>query len=313
LLVRLVPGDPVLLMLGERGASPAVYQEMRRNLGLDRPLVEQYGRFLLHAVQGDLGRSLITNKPITEEFWGRFPATVELGVTGMLFAILIGIPLGIIAALWRGKLWDYLLMGGALVGYSMPIFWWGLILIIVFSVGLGWTPVSGRVSDLLDIAPWSGFLLVDTLVRGDLQGFSSAVSHLILPAVALGTVPLAAIARMTRSSLLEVLREDYIRTAHAKGLPLRKVVIGHALSNAMIPIVTVIGLMFGSILTGAILTETIFSWPGVGKWIVASVQARDYPALQGGILILSVAVMTVNICVDTTYQWLNPALRDAGD
>lgn len=312
LLVRLIPGDPVLAMLGERGGNPEVYAEMKANLGLDKPLIQQYFIFLGNAIRGDLGSSIISHKPVIEEFSARFPATIELGVMGMLFAIIIGIPFGILAAVKRGTFVDYFLMGGSLVGYSMPIFWWGLILILIFSVGLDLTPVSGRISNSFDLAPISGFLLLDSLMMGDFAAFGSALSHLILPSIALGTVPLGAVARMTRSSLLEVLREDYIRTAKAKGLQNQRVIVVHALRNALIPIVTIIGLMFGSILTGAILTETIFSWPGVGKWIVASVQSRDYPSLQGGILLLAIVVMAVNIFVDMTYQLINPTLRDQG-
>ncbi len=310
-LIRLVPGDPVLLLLGERGGSPKVYQEMRANLGLDKPIVYQYGNFVLNAIQGDLGSSIVSKRPVTEEFFGRFPATLELGLLGMLLAILLGIPLGIIAAVKRNTVWDYSLMGTALVGYSMPIFWWGLILIMFFSVGLGWTPVSGRVDVMYDIDHITGFLLIDSWFSEDgVEAFASALHHLILPAFVLATIPLAAIARMTRSSLLEVLKEDYIRTAKAKGLSQKSIIVGHALRNALIPIITVIGLMLGAVLTGAILTETIFSWPGIGRWLVDSVEARDYPVIQGGILLIAMAVMLVNLLVDLLYTLVNPMLRE---
>lgn len=311
-LIRLLPGDPVLLMLGERGASPEVVAELRSELGLDRPLFTQYFKFVSQALKGDLGRSIVSKRSVTEEFMGRFPATVELGFFALCFAVFVGVPLGIFAAIKRSTLWDRFLMGLSLFGYSMPIFWWGLLLILVFSVGLGWTPVSGRINPVFDVDPWSGFLLIDVWVRGaGWNGFVSALNYLILPAFVLGTVPMAAIARMTRSSLLEVLKEDYVRTAKAKGLKSSTVIVHHALKNALIPIVTVVGLMFGTILTGAVLTETIFSWPGIGKWLVASVIARDYPVIQGGILLISFFVILINVLVDVIYMFLNPRLRSS--
>lgn len=309
-LIRLLPGDPVLLMLGERGGSPELVQELRSQLGLDQSLPIQYFKFLRGALHGEFGESVVSNRPVFEEFIDRFPATVELGFFALAFAVLVGIPLGIFAAVRRGQIWDRFLMGLSLFGYSMPIFWWGLLLILLFSVHLGLTPVSGRISPLYDVEPWSGFLLIDVWVRGlGWEGFSNALKYLVLPSLVLGTVPMAAIARMTRSSLLEVLKEDYVRTAKAKGLKSSQVIIQHALKNALIPIVTVVGLMFGTILTGAVLTETIFSWPGIGKWLVASVVARDYPVIQGGILLISFFVIAVNIVVDLLYVYLNPKLR----
>lgn len=313
-MVRLVPGDPVMLLLGERGADPEVYLRMQQNLGLDRPVFEQYFSFVANAFTGDLGKSIITNQAVTTEFFERFPATLELGIAALLFAAIVGIPLGIIAAAKRNSIWDYFLMGGSLLGYSMPIFWWGLILILFFSINLGITPVSGRMSVLYDIEAWSGFMLIDTLrpevLRWDGLGpFRSALSHLFLPALAMGTIPLAVMARMTRSAMLEVLKEDYIRTAQAKGLGQLRVIGVHALRNALIPIVTVAGLLFGSIITGAILTETIFSWPGIGRWLVASINARDYPVIQGGILFIATMIVLINAAVDIIYTYINPRLR----
>ncbi len=311
LLIRLIPGDPVLLMLGERGGSPEAVAEMRHNLGLDRSLPSQYLQFITRAAHGDLGESIISKRSVWTEFTDRFPATVELSAIAMFWAILVGIPLGVVSALNRGKWPDHVLMSASLIGYSMPIFWWGLILIMVFSVHFGITPVSGRMSSAFDVEPWSGFLLIDTWRRGlGWEGAWVAIRHMILPALVLGTIPVAAIARMTRSSLLEVLREDYVRTAKAKGLSFYKIVFVHALKNALLPVVTVIGLMLGTLLTGAVLTETLFSWPGVGRWLVASVLARDYPVLQGGVLLLSMMIVMVNVGVDVLYTWLNPRLRD---
>ncbi len=310
-LIRWVPGDPVMLMLGERGGSPELYQQMQAQLGLDRSLGEQYLKFLGHILQGDFGTSVVSRRPVLEEFLARFPATVELSLLALFWAVVLGVPLGVLAAIKRSSFWDYSLMSGALVGYSMPIFWWGMILILFFSVGLGWTPVSGRISVWHEVEVVTGFMLIDTwLSGGGVEVFADALRHMILPAIALGTLPLAAIARMTRSSVLEVLREDYIRTAKAKGLKHRQVVMNHALRNALIPVVTVIGLMGGTLLTGAILTETIFSWPGIGRWLVNSVAARDYPVIQGGILLISFVIITVNLLVDLVYLWVNPLLRD---
>lgn len=314
-LIRMVPGDPVLLIVGERGADPVVMAEMRANLGLDRPLFEQYLKFVGNALRGDLGESIISHRPVIQEFWDRFPATIELSFFGMLFALVLGIPAGILAAVKRNSVWDYSLMGASLIGYSMPIFWWGMILILSFSIGAGLTPVSGRIGAMHEMDPVTGFLFIDTWLKdgGGWLAFKDALAHVILPAIALGTVPLAAIARMTRSSLLEVLREDYIRTAKAKGMTAYRVIVVHAFRNALIPVVTMVGLMVGSLLTGAILTETIFSWPGIGKWIVASVTARDYPVIQGGILLIATMIVAVNISVDVTYMWINPRLRGRGE
>lgn len=310
LMIRLIPGDPVLLMLGERGGSPEAVASLRQNLGLDQPLYKQYFSFLGHALTGNLGDSVVSNRPVWEEFSSRFPATLELSLVALFWSVIVGIPLGVAAALRRRRFLDYFLMSISLVGYSMPIFWWGLMLIMFFSVQMGWTPVSGRIAAEYDVEPWSGLMLIDTWVRGvGWPGFVSAFKHILLPAIVLGTIPFAAIARMTRSSLLEVLREDFVRTARAKGLGFFKVTFRHALQNALLPVITTVGLMLGTMLTGAVLTETLFSWPGIGRWMVASVLARDYPVLQGGVLLISLLIVGVNIFVDVLYTWLNPRLR----
>lgn len=310
-LIRMVPGDPVLLLLGERGSTPEQYKEMQQKLGLDRPYYQQYLSFVGNAVIGDLGTSTQSKQPVLKEFFDRFPATFELGVVALIFATLFGVPAGIIAAVKRNSFWDYSIMGTSLVGYSMPIFWWGLILILIFSVNLGITPVSGRISVLYEIPSITGLMLIDTLFSDEgIPAFIDALSHLALPALAMGTIPLAVIARMTRSSMLEVLGEDYMRTAKAKGLDRKRIILVHGLRNALIPVVTVIALMFGSIITGAILTETIFSWPGIGKWMVASVSQRDYPVIQGGILIIASFIVVLNTLVDVLYAVINPKMRD---
>lgn len=296
-------------MMGERGVDPAMHAEAMKRLGLDQPLPLQYIHYIGRAVHGDLGTSIITNTSVAGEFFARFPATVELSLCALVFALAVGLPAGVIAALRRGSAIDHGVMGTALTGYSMPIFWWGLILIMVFSSYLGWTPVSGRIAVEYDFPHPTGFMLIDALLAPDEGAFKSAVSHLILPAIVLGTIPLAVIARMTRSSMLEVLREDYIRTARAKGLSPARVVVVHALRNALIPVVTVIGLQIGTLLAGAVLTETLFSWPGVGKWLIDAIGRRDYPVVQGGILLIATLVIVVNLVVDLLYGVLNPRIR----
>ena len=307
--IRLLPGDPVMLMSGERVMDPERYQEIMRQLGYDRPMVVQYLDYLWGILTGDFGRSIVTRRPVLQEFFTLFPATLELSVCAITLAVLIGIPAGIFAAVKRGSFFDQSIMGVALVGYSMPIFWWGLLLIILFSGILGWTPVSGRISLLYFFPPVTGFMLIDSLLSGQEGAFKSALSHLILPTIVLATIPLAVIARQTRSAMLEVLGEDYVRTARAKGLPPQRVVGLHALRNALIPVITTIGLQVGVLLAGAILTETIFSWPGIGKWMVDSVFRRDYPVIQGGLLIIAGIIMLVNLTVDLLYGLINPRIR----
>ena len=308
-LIRLIPGDPIETMAGERGIHPARLAQLRKDYGFDQPVLVQYGLYLSRLAHGDLGRSIVTHEPVIAEFQTLFPATVELSVCAILFALCLGLPAGIIAAVRRNSIFDHGVMGISLTGYSMPIFWWGLLLILLFSVQLGWTPVSGRIAVQYYIEPVTGFLLIDTLLSDDAGAFRSALSHLVLPTIVLGTVPLAVIARMTRSAMLEVLGEDYIRTARAKGLPRFRVIAIHALRNALIPVVTVIGLQVGVLFTGAILTETIFSWPGIGKWLIEGINRRDYPVLQGGTLLIGAIVMSVNLLVDIAYGLINPRIR----
>ncbi len=274
-LIRLVPGDPIETMAGERGMDPARHEMLRKAYGFDQPVLVQYGIYVSRLLHGDLGKSIITSESVLSEFASLFPATIELAICAILFALVLGLPAGILAAVRRNSIFDHGVMGVSLTGYSMPIFWWGLLLILLFSVQLGWTPVSGRIAVQYYVEPVTGFLLIDSLLSDDKGAFRSALSHLILPTIVLGTVPLAVIARMTRSAMLEVLGEDYIRTARAKGLSPLRVIAVHALRNALIPVVTVIGLQVGVLFTGAILTETIFSWPGVGKWLIEAINRRD--------------------------------------
>jgi dipeptide transport system permease protein len=310
--IRLVPGDPVEVRVGERGISAERLAMFRHELGLDQPVWQQflaYARALLH---GDFGTSLVTNQKVLVEFAALFPATIELALAAMLLAVLLGIPAGTIAAARRGSIYDHTLMGLSVTGYSMPIFWWGLLLIMFVAERWGLTPVSGRI-DLIRFyfEPVTGFMVVDAWLSGQAGAVADALHHLVLPAIVLGTIPLAVIARMTRSAMLEVLGEDYVRTARAKGLPAWRVIGLHALRNALIPVVTIIGLQVGALMAGAVLTETIFSWPGVGKWLIESIARRDYPALQGGVMLISSVVIVVNVLVDLTYGLINPRIRHA--
>jgi dipeptide transport system permease protein len=308
-LIRLVPGDPVEVRVGERGISPERHAELLHEMGLDRPLYVQFFDYVGGVLQGDLGISVITHRPVMDEFLSLFPATVELAIFAMLFATLVGLPAGVLAAVRRGSIYDHAVMGTSLTGYSMPIFWWGLLLILFFSVNLEWTPVAKRLSDDYFVDEVTGFMLIDTLLSDEKGSFLNALHHLVLPTIVLGTVPLAVIARMTRSAMLEVLGEDYIRTARAKGLGVYRIVAVHALRNALVPVVTVIGLQVGTLMGGAILTESVFSWPGIGKWLVESIGRRDYPALQGGVLVIAALVMATNLAVDLLYGLLNPRIR----
>ncbi|AHY05138.1 dipeptide ABC transporter permease DppB [Serratia plymuthica] len=310
--VHMIPGDPVTIMAGERGISAERHAQLMAEMGLDKPLYQQYFHYVSNVLHGDLGTSLKSRISVWEEFVPRFKATLELGLCAMIFAVLVGIPVGVLAAVRRGSIFDHTAVGISLTGYSMPIFWWGMMLIMLVSVQLNLTPVSGRVSDTVfldDSLPLTGFMLIDTLIWGAPGDFTDAVMHMILPAIVLGTIPLAVIVRMTRSSMLEVLGEDYIRTARAKGVSRMRVIVVHALRNALLPVVTVIGLQVGTMLAGAILTETIFSWPGLGRWLMDALQRRDYPVVQGGVLLVACMIILVNLLVDVLYGVVNPRIR----
>lgn len=312
IFVHLIPGDPVMIMAGERGLSPERHAYLMAELGLDKPLWQQYLNYLNGIMHGDLGISLKSRIPVWDEFLPRFNATLELGICAMIFAVSVGIPVGVLAAVKRGSIFDHTAISVSLAGYSMPIFWWGIMLIMLVSVKLDLTPVSGRLADsvfLDDSYPLTGFMLIDTLFWGEEGDFLDALHHIILPAIVLGTIPLAVIVRMTRSAMLEVLGEDYIRTARAKGLSRARVILIHALRNAMLPVVTVIGLQVGTMLAGAILTETIFSWPGLGRWLIDALQRRDYPVVQGGVLLIATMIIFVNLLVDVLYGIVNPRIR----
>ena len=310
--IRLVPGDPVEVRVGEHGMSPERLAFFRHQLGLDQPVWKQFLDYVWKLLHGDFGVSLATQQGVLKEFLTLFPATLELSFFAMLFAVGIGVPAGALAAVKRGSFFDQTLMTISLFGYSMPIFWWGLLLIMFVSVTLGVLPVSGRV-DLVNYyydQP-TGFMTLDALMSDQPGAFLDALRHLVLPAIVLGTVPLGVIARMTRSSMLEVLNEDYVRTARAKGLSPSRVIGVHALRNALLPVVTVIGVSVSSLLAGAVLTETIFSWPGVGHWLIDSIGRRDYPALQGGVMLISSVVILLNLIVDVVYGVIDPRIRHA--
>jgi dipeptide transport system permease protein len=311
--IRLVPGDPVEVRVGERGISPERLAMFRHELGLDQPVWLQFWHYLVRLLHGDFGTSIATSQKVLTEFATLFPATLELGFFAMLFAVLIGLPAGAIAGVKRGTWYDQIIMGLSVTGYSMPIFWWGLLLIMFVGQRWGLTPVSGRI-DLInyDFPAVTGFMTIDGWLSGQEGAVKDALRHLILPSIVLGTIPLAIIARMTRSAMLEVLSEDYVRTARAKGLSPWRVHGLHALRNALIPVVTVIGLQVGALLAGAVLTETIFSWPGVGNWLIQSISRRDYPALQGGVMLVSTLVILVNLGVDMLYGVINPRIHHHG-
>lgn len=307
-LVHFIPGDPIEIRMGERGLSPEVHRQMMEQLGLNRPLFDQYISYVQGVLQGDLGNSFRNNEPVLKEFFTLFPATVELAFFALLWSLICGIALGVIAAVKKESWISHAVTTLSLTGYSMPIFWWGLILILYLSTPLG-LPASGRLPSEFWIEAETGFMLIDTWNSDEPGAFLAAIKSLVLPAIVLGTIPLAVITRMTRSSMLEVLGEDYIRTAKAKGLNTTRIVIVHALRNALIPVVTVVGLIVGQLLSGAVLTENIFSWPGIGKWIIDAINSRDYPVLQGSVLIIATIIILVNLTVDLLYGIVNPRIR----
>ncbi|MDP8080180.1 MULTISPECIES: ABC transporter permease subunit [Pasteurellaceae] len=307
-LVHLIPGDPIEIRMGERGLSPEVHAQMMHQLGLDLSLPQQYFNYLKGIFQGDLGNSFRNNEPVLKEFFTLFPATVELAFFALLWSLIGGIILGVIAAVKKDSWWSHLISSLSLTGYSMPIFWWGLILILYISIPLD-LPASGRLPAEYWIDTDTGFMLIDTWNSDEEGAFFAAIKSLILPSIVLGTIPLAVVTRMTRSSMLEVLSQDYIRTAKAKGLTQSRIIINHALRNALIPIITVVGLIVGQLLSGAVLTENIFSWPGIGKWVIDAINSRDYPVLQGSVLIIAMVIVFVNLMVDLLYGVVNPRIR----
>lgn len=307
-MVRAIPGDPAQIMLGQQATQEQV-QQIRENMGLDKPIFVQYGLFLKDALRGDLGDSIVTGRPVTTELLTRLPATLELTTFAMLIAILVGIPVGVISAVRQYSLLDKTTSVLALTGISMPIFWLAMILVVIFGVNLELLPFPGRLDPTTGITAITGLVLVDSLLTLNFAGFWDGLLHLIMPALALATIPMAVIMRMTRSSMLEVMNEDYVRTARAKGVVPWRVVFKHALRNAMLPTITVIGLQTGLLMGGAIITETIFSWPGIGLYTYNSISSRDYASIQGVVLYAALLFVLVNLLVDILYAILDPRVR----
>ena len=307
-LIHLAPGDPARTMLGER-ATQEQLNEIREKYGLNEPLYVQYGIWLNGVLHGDLGRSITSHEDVGKEIGDRLPNTMELAIGAMIFATIIGVFAGIISATKQYSITDYTCMGIALFGISMPVFWLGIMLMMIFGVFLGWLPIGGRIDLLIPFQRVTGFMIFDSIITGNLPALISVLRHLTLPAIALGTIPMAMIARVTRSSMLEVLRQDFIRTERAKGLSERMVIYKHAVRNAMVPVVTVIGLNVGLLLAGAILTETVFSWPGVGRLVVNAVYERDYPLVVGCILVFAIIFVIVNLITDILYTYIDPRIH----
>jgi peptide/nickel transport system permease protein len=308
LWIRLLPGGPAEALLGERGTE-AQEAAIERQYGLDKPIHVQYWRYVQTVAQGDFGDSIATRRPVVEELKQRFPATIELAAAAMLFSILLGVPLGFLAAKRYGGPLDHLSLLISLLGISIPIFFLAILLKYVFAVRLGWLPTVGRASVLITLEHPTNFYILDSILTGNWEALWDCIKHLILPAVALGTIPLAIIARITRAAVLDVQNEDYVRTARAKGLPPRKVDLRHVMRNALLPVTTIVGLQVGLLLSGAVLTETVFAWPGMGAWLVQAIEDRNYPVLQGGILFLALVFVLVNLVVDLSYAVINPRIR----
>ncbi len=308
LWIRALPGGPAQSLLGER-ATPEAVADIEETLGLDEPIWEQYLTYVKNAVQLDFGTNVVTRRPVADEIKERFPATVELAVAAMVFALAVGLPLGFIAAKRYGGPVDQLSLVGSLIGISIPVFFLAILLKYIFAVELGWLPTVGRQDVLINIEHPTNFYLIDAILAGDLEAFFDALEHLILPAIALGTIPLAIIARITRAAVLDVQNEDYVRTARAKGVAPRLVDMRHIFRNALLPVSTIIGLQVGLLLSGAVLTETVFAWPGMGTWLVNAIEERNFAVLQAGILFLAFVFVIVNLIVDISYAVINPRIR----
>ncbi|WP_374722565.1 ABC transporter permease [Peribacillus tepidiphilus] len=307
-IIRAIPGDPAQLILGQLATKEAI-ADLTKQLGLDQPWYTQYIKYLGGLLNGDLGDSIRTKAPISEEIWPYLAATIELSLCAMLIAIFIGVNAGIISAWYQNSWFDYVAMVLALIGVSMPIFWLGLMEQWVFAINLEWLPTSGRDEVRNPVEAITNLYMIDTLIQGRMDQFIDVVKHLVLPSAALATIPMAIIARITRSTMLEVIRSDFIRTARAKGLRMFWVVYKHSLKNAVIPVLTVIGLQTGLLLGGAILTETIFSWPGIGRYIYEAINYRDYPVIQSGVLVIAFIFVMINLVVDLLYAAIDPRIK----
>ncbi|HEB30390.1 MAG TPA: ABC transporter permease [Spirochaetes bacterium] len=307
-LIHIAPGDPARTIAGEHASSQTI-NAIREKYGLDKPLPAQYWIWFKRVLHGDLGRSIVSNEHVSKEILDRFPNTVELSFFAMLIAVVVGSLAGIISASRQYSVLDYSTMGVALFGVSMPVFWLGIMLMMIFGVFFRWLPIGGRINILIPFQRVTGFYLLDSIIKGNFPAFISTLRYLLLPSVTLSTIPMATIARVTRSSMLEVLRQDYIRTQRAKGLSERSVIYKHAVRNAMLPVITVIGLNFGLLLAGAILTETVFSWPGMGRYVVNAVRMRDYPVVQGCVMFFASLFVIVNLITDILYVFIDPRIK----
>jgi peptide/nickel transport system permease protein len=306
--IRALPGSPAESLLGER-ATPALVQTYRHRYGLDKPIYVQYWSYLKTTLSGDLGVSVASRRRVVDEIKARFPATVELTLAAMVFAIALGVPLGFFAAKRHGGVFDNVSLIGSLLGISIPIFFLAIILKYIFAIRLGWLPSVGRISVTIEAKHPTNFYILDAIIERDWSTLWDVIKHLVLPAIALGSIPLAIITRITRAAVLDVQNEDYVRTARAKGLPPYTVDRRHVLRNALLPVTTVIGLQTGLLLSGAVLTETVFAYPGMGSWLRDAIFNRDYPVLQGGILFLAIVFVLVNLVVDLSYAIINPRIR----
>lgn len=309
LMMAATPGDPVDIMLGDQQATPEQRQALRHDMGLDLPLPQRFGHFMQHAVRGDFGVSYFHRRPVAQVIAERLPATIELTLVALLVALLVAIPLGVLAAVRKNTIFDRVATVVSLMGISLPGFWFGLLLILFFGVTLQLLPVSGRSELAINIVPVTHFLLIDTLLAGNLTAFRAALAHLVMPALTLGLPMAAVLMRVTRTSMLEVLRQDYVTFAEAKGLHPRRVLYRHALKNALIPTVTVAALEVGSLLGGSMIVETVFGWPGLGRVVVESIFTRNYPLIQAAILLYAVTYVLLNFVADMLYTVLNPRVR----
>lgn len=308
MIIRAIPGNPAQVILGQQ-ASPEAVASLEAKLGLDQPWYTQYFDFLAGILTGDLGESLRTRSPVAEEIWPYLAATIELAVFAMIIAVIVGVNAGIISAWFQNSWFDYAAMVVALIGVSMPIFWLGLMEQWIFGIELNMLPTTGREEVRNPVSAITGLYVIDTIIQGRFDQLGEVVRHLILPGIALATIPMAIIARMTRSSMLEVMRSDFVRTARSKGQRMSLVVYKHALKNAIIPVLTVIGLQMGILLGGAILTETIFGWPGIGRYIYDAIGFRDYPVIQSGILVVAFIFVMINLLVDILYSVVDPRIK----
>ena len=306
--MHIIPGDPVQLIFSGTGASPEQREAMRHALGLDRPLPVQYANYVSNAIRGDLGQSIQFKQPVTELILERMPATIELTMASLFIALIVAFPVGIISAVKRNSVADHVAMTGATLGISLPTFWVGILLIMLVSINLGWLPAFGRIGYEANLEQVTGFHLIDSLLTGNIPAFKDALSHLILPAIVLGIAAATFTTRLVRSSMLGVIRKDYVVTARSKGLSEWTILNRHMLRNALIPVITLIGVMIGALLGGAVVTETIFAWPGIGRLVIQAINNRDFPVVQGVVLFFALIRLTINLVTDVLYVWLDPRI-----